>query len=188
MEEYLGIIKLFAGNFAPVGYLECNGQLLSIAQNSALFSIIGVTYGGDGISTFALPDLRGRVAAGRSNTLPLGAMVGAANATATGQGQLSVANLPAHSHTASAVMNVNNAGGTSSDPTGNLIGSSGPATDKEFNSSPATGTMHPGAVSVTVDSTGNGVPFPVQSNVNVMQPTLALTYIICAQGIYPSRP
>jgi microcystin-dependent protein len=60
MEEYLGIIKLFAGNFAPRGWALCNGQLLSIAQNSALFAILGTAYGGDGVTTFALPDMRVR--------------------------------------------------------------------------------------------------------------------------------
>ena len=64
MEEYIGIVKLFAGNFAPRGWMFCDGSLLSIAQNSALFSILGTTYGGDGRTTFALPNLKGRMALG----------------------------------------------------------------------------------------------------------------------------
>lgn len=188
MEEYLGIIKIFAGNYAPRGYMLCQGQLLSVSQNTALFSIIGTTYGGDGVTTFALPDLRNRVPAGISSTLPEGAVVGSPTVTAFGQGILSVANIPPHTHNAAAVINVNNAAGTSSDPTGNLLGSSGPATDKEYNNADATGTMSDKAVTVTIGSTGNGAPFTVQTNVNVMQPTLGVCYIICVEGIYPSRP
>jgi microcystin-dependent protein len=62
LDPFVGEVMLFAGNFAPTGYAQCNGQLMAISQNTALFSILGITYGGDGISTFALPDLRGRVA------------------------------------------------------------------------------------------------------------------------------
>lgn len=188
MDEYLGIIKLFAGNFAPRGWMQCNGQLLPISSNTALFSILGTIYGGDGVTTFALPDLRNRVAAGVSNTLPEGAMIGAASTIAFGQGILSVANIPAHTHLATGTINVNNVAGTSTDPTNNYLGSSGPATDKEYNDAAPTGTMNAGAVSVTVGSTGNGAPFTVQTSVDVMQPTLALFYIICTEGIYPSRP
>lgn len=101
MEELMGTIKMFAGNFAPRGYALCNGQMLAISQNQALFSILGTTYGGDGRTTFALPDLRGRVplgpgqGPGLSNRQP-GEKAG--NETST----LSVANLPAHNHTLSA--------------------------------------------------------------------------------------
>ena len=61
MDQYIGEIRMFAGNYAPAGWAFCDGQLLSIAQNNVLFSLIGTTYGGDGINTFALPDLRGRI-------------------------------------------------------------------------------------------------------------------------------
>ena len=188
MDEYLGIIKIFAGNFAPRGWLDCNGQLLAISQNSALFSLLGTTYGGDGITTFALPDLRNRVPAGISATMPQGAVVGSTTSVGVGQGVLTVANIPAHTHTAVATINVNNEPGSDTNPTGNFLGSSGPATDKEYNGSPATGTMNAGAASVTVGSTGEGTPFTVQTSVNVMQPTLTIRYIICTEGIYPSRP
>ena len=188
MEEYIGIIKIFAGNFAPRGYLFCQGQILPITSYQALYSILGNVYGGDGRTTFALPDLRNRVPAGPSSNFPQGAVTGSASTTAMGQGILSVANLPAHSHQATAVINVNNEAGNSTDPTGNFLGSSGPAIDKEYNNSPATGTMNAGAVSVTVGNTGNGTPFAVQTNVDVMQPTIALNYIICTDGLYPPHP
>jgi microcystin-dependent protein len=77
MEQYLGTIKLFAGNFAPRGWAFCHGQLLSISQNTALFSLLGITYGGNGSTTFGLPDLRGRV--------PMGAEKGANISVALGQ-------------------------------------------------------------------------------------------------------
>lgn len=188
MDEYLGFIKLFTGNFAPVGWLQCNGQLLQISQYEALYSLLGTTYGGDGNSTFALPDLQNRVPAGASNTLAIGSKTGSANVMAVGQGTLSEANLPPHTHSAAAVINVNNAAGTSSDPTGNLLGSSGPATDKEYNNGDPTGTMSQGAVTVHVESTGSGAPFAVQTNIDVMQPTMGLMYIICVNGYYPQHP
>lgn len=186
-DEYLGVIKLFAGLFIPQGYMACNGQVLPISGNEALYSLLGTTYGGNGSSTFALPDLRNRVPAGVSNTLPEGAVIGSQSTVAIGQGVLSVANMPAHTHNAVGVINVNNVAGNSTDPTGNFLGSSGPATDKEYNDSPATGTMNQGAVSISVGSTGNGAPFSVQTSVNVMQPTIGLFYIICTQGVYPPR-
>ena len=76
MDEYIGIIKLFAGNFAPRGFMLCQGQLLSIAQHSALYSILGVTYGGNGQTTFALPDLRAKFPAGTNQPTDVGALGG----------------------------------------------------------------------------------------------------------------
>ena len=77
--DTLGMIKAFAGNFEPGGYVACNGQLLSIAQNQALFAVLGTTYGGDGVTTFALPDLRGRDIIGAGPGTPIGAKVGQTN-------------------------------------------------------------------------------------------------------------
>src|SRR5687767_4324920 len=97
MDEFIGIVKIFAGNFAPRGWMFCQGQLLSIAQNTALFSILGTTYGGNGQTTFALPDLRGRVPVGVGQgpglpSMSLGEMSGATSATMT------IQNMPAHTH------------------------------------------------------------------------------------------
>src|SRR6185295_12464655 len=114
-EPFIGMIVMFAGNFAPRNWAFCNGQLLSIAQNTALFSILGTTYGGDGRTTFALPDLRGRVpihpgqGPGTSN-YSLGQQGGVENVTVT-QNQL-----PAHSHGVNAVAQ----GGNQASPVGNL--------------------------------------------------------------------
>jgi microcystin-dependent protein len=97
MEPYIGEIRMFAGNFAPQGWAFCNGQLLSIAENDVLFSLIGTTYGGDGQTTFALPDLRGRIPVhqGRSTfgtIFPLGSTGGTETVT------LTQAQIPSHSH------------------------------------------------------------------------------------------
>lgn len=97
MEPILGSIMLFAGNFQVRGFWNCDGRLLSIAENSALFSILGTTYGGDGVSTFALPDLRGRIPVGQGQgpglrSVSLGERSGSNTAT------LTVANMPAHNH------------------------------------------------------------------------------------------
>lgn len=181
--ETIGTIILFAGNFAPRSWAFCEGQLLSISQNTALFSILGTTYGGDGKSTFALPDLRGRVpiqqgtGAGLSHH-SLGAKVGKETNT------LQVANLPAHNHVASlkvssanANLNVATAGSSIASP-GSLSGRTFTPTEG-FNSTIPNITMN--NESVTTNNTGSNTP------VNNIQPSLALNYIICLNGVYPSR-
>ncbi|WP_430812432.1 MULTISPECIES: phage tail protein [unclassified Carboxylicivirga] len=173
-EGMIGEIRMFAGNFAPRGWALCDGQLLSIAQNSALFSILGTTYGGDGRTTFALPDLRGRVPvhAGSGPGLSpyaLGQKGGAETTT------LSVGNLPAHSHNASVVNKVNNDEATSDDPSGKYPAVSGENMYHELSNAES-------AVStVMVENTGEGQAFDQR------QPYATINYIICLQGIYPSR-
>src|SRR5947209_8737122 len=103
-EPYLGGVFIFAGNFAPSGYMLCAGQLLPISQNSALFAILGTTFGGDGVQTFALPDLRGRTAvgAGQGPGLPnvsLGQVGGSQNVS------LLLTNMPSHTHAATVTIN-----------------------------------------------------------------------------------
>lgn len=164
MEPFIGTIILFAGNFAPRGWAFCAGQLLSIAQNSALFSILGTTYGGDGRTTFALPDLRGRVPVGigQGPGLPavdLGEQGGAATTT------LLATNLPAHSHS--------------------FALAHAPADGKEAGYL-ASGEIYASAKNSvapadTIGVAGNNAP------VNNMQPYTGLNYIIALEGIYPSR-
>ena len=177
MDAFIGSIILFAGNFAPRGWELCNGQLLSISQNTALFSILGTTYGGDGITTFALPDLRGRVPAHSGNgsqgpgldAVQLGESAGSNNVT------LTRTNMPAHSHTLAAA----DGSGDSSSPSGNLLGSYGtdaPPTGP-YTSGKATVSMAPNAVGISGDN----------QPVSIMQPYLGLNYIICLEGIFPSR-
>lgn len=164
----IGEIRLFAGNFAPRDWAFCNGQLMSIAANSALFSILGTTYGGNGTSTFALPDLRGRVPVG------VGQGPGLSNrqlGEASGQETVTLtqANLPSHSHTLAA-------GGmpTTSDPAGAYLPT---GTSRIYGPGPATTQLAP----ATIGLTGQNVP------VNNVQPYLGMSYVICLYGIYPAR-
>ena len=171
MESFLASIIIFAGNFAPRGWAFCDGQLLSIAQNTALFSLLGTTFGGDGVTNFALPDLRGRVplhpgqGPGLSSYL-LGQPGGSENTS------LLPANLPSHNHPLNAVSEA----GSASSPAGAFLGNSG-ALDKEYATS---GTM----VAMNANAIGNaGQSQPIGN----LQPYLAINFIITLEGIYPSR-
>lgn len=173
-EPFIGEIRIFAGNYAPRGWALCNGQLLPINQNAALYSILGVTYGGDGRTTFGLPDLRGRVPmhAGNGNGLtnrPLGQKSGSEETT------IAVANLPAHSHTAVSHADSNVA--VSDSPKG-AVPARNAASTPQF-SSEENAELKSGAV--TIEETGGGQP------VSTMQPFLVLNYIIALQGIFPPR-
>ncbi|MGD1876993.1 MAG: phage tail protein [Kiloniellaceae bacterium] len=176
----LGSLCLFAGNFAPRGWALANGQLLPIAQNTALFSIIGTTYGGDGRTTFALPDLRGRVpiSAGTGAGLPnyaLGEKAGSPFTT------LTLNNLPSHSHTATGTAKAATAAASTEAPAGAYWASDG-RTKVYFSGSPnATTDMVSGGVAVSVGNTGEGQLFQTQS------PYLAMNWIIATTGIFPSR-
>jgi microcystin-dependent protein len=167
---FVGEIALVGFNFAPVGWALCNGQLLAINQNTALFSLLGTMYGGDGVTTFALPDLRGRVplhmgqGPGLSNRT-IGEAAGAESST------LTPAQMPAHTHQAMST----SFNGVTDSPVGNV-----PARDAA--GTPIYGTvpnapMHAGAI----QSTGGSQPH------DNMQPFLAINYIISLVGIYPSR-
>ena len=170
-EPFIGEIRMFAGNFAPRGWAKCEGQLLAISSNTALFSILGTRYGGDGRTTLALPDLRGRVAIG-SGTGPGLTPRSLSQRSGSETNMLTVANLPAHNHSINAVT----ADGNTSVPGGNLPAGT-KLLDKEYSDATATTTMN----ATMVSSTGGG------QAVNNMQPFLTVTYIIALQGIYPSR-
>jgi microcystin-dependent protein len=169
---FLGEIRMFGGNFAPRGWAFCNGQILSISQNTALFSLLGTTYGGNGQTTFALPDLRGRVpnhfgqGPGLSNYTQ-GQVGGTENVT------LLQSQLPAHSHSVNAVA----AGGNQASPAGALPAIESTGTSLNFSSSAANTTMN----AATISNTGQSQPFPV------IQPYLTINFIIALQGIFPSR-
>ncbi len=168
--QYIGEIRIFPYNFAPSGWTTCSGQIMSISQNTALFSLLGTTYGGNGTSTFALPDLRGRVPVGQGSGPGLSQYVIGQSAgvetVALSQGQM-----PSHSHTVEA----NAAKATSKLPGGHVLAHSG---ENEFATAPdGTTTMNPAMIAAT----GSG-----QAHTNV-QPYLALTPCIALQGIFPSR-
>ena len=173
-EPMLGEIKIFAGNFAPRGWALCDGQLLAIAQNQALFSILGTTYGGDGRTTFALPDLRGRVPihAGQGPGLTsrrLGETGGQETVT------LNVNQIPAHTHTVH--LNADSSVALTDKPEDGLPARNAAATP-QFGSESNT-TLSTQAVSV--ESTGGNQAHPN------MQPFVTVNYIIALQGIFPSR-
>lgn len=171
MEPFIGQIMMFGGNFAIRGWAKCDGQLLAISQYSALFSILGTTYGGDGHSTFGLPDLRGRVpihagnGPGLSNKA-LGQKAGHENVT------LSEAQIPSHAH--GVTINTSSSEGDTAIPGANILAKSGTG----GYTTQATDSTLGGASST---NTGGG-----QSHTN-MQPYLAVTFLIALEGIYPSR-
>lgn len=178
MEGYIAEIRLFAGNFAPRGWAFCNGQILSIAQNTALFSLLGTTYGGNGQTTFALPDLRGRTAVGpgQGPGLPavnLGQVAGEPNHT------LIITEMPAHNHATQVTTNANTNAGDVSVPTNAIWSSS--ESGAPYVTGAGNTAMSPSAVQVTVGIAGGSQPH------NNMQPYLGMNYIICMEGIYPSR-
>jgi microcystin-dependent protein len=170
-DPFLGEIRMFGGNFAPIGWALCAGQILPISQNTALFSLLGTTYGGNGTTTFALPDLRGRVplsfgqGPGLSNYV-LGQASGSENVTLISN------QMPAHAHAVSAVAGNQ---GTSSHPNNQFLASSGSAVI--YNAGPPDSSMNAGMI----QNTGGNQPHPN------LQPYLCLNFIIALQGIYPSR-
>jgi microcystin-dependent protein len=171
---FIGQIAVFAGNFAPRGWALCNGQLLSIAQNTALFSILGTTYGGNGTTTFALPDLQGRAAlhfgqgAGLSNYVE-GEVLGTESVSLVGN------QVPLHTHNVMAA-----ATGTTPTPgTGAVLGTSAATTSAYVPLPNSTGATNLAPSSIT--PAGSSLPHENR------QPFLALSYMIALDGIFPSR-
>lgn len=180
-EPFLGEIRALGFNFAPRGWAECNGQLLPISSNTALFSLLGTTYGGDGRTTFALPDLRGRVAVQQGTGPGLkGWRLGERGGSETNT--LLTQNMPAHNHT----IGLGSAKGDQKAGVGRYLAkvtgddeAGGGFGDLIFtDTAPAAGdTLSNGSVR----NTGSNIP------VNNIQPTLALNYCIALVGLYPSR-
>lgn len=170
---FIAEIVMFGGNFAPRGWAFCQGQLLSIAQNTALFSLLGTTYGGNGQTTFALPDLRGRVPMQQGSGPGLTPRVlGEQGGTETVT--LLITQMPAHNHTAVISTKANNGPLSDNVPTNNYWA------EGSYNSATNT-SMNPAAVQATIGISGGSQPH------NNMQPFLALNFIIATQGIFPSR-
>jgi len=186
MEEFLGIVKIFAGNFAPRGWMLCQGQILAISPNTALFSILGTTYGGNGQTTFALPNLCGRVPVGWGQGPGLSNYV-LGETTGTESTSLLITNMPAHNHVATSTLSLNasDAAATVATPVaGNALGAG-----KDVNTDPVSmyTTSAPnvplagGTVTTTVGIAGGSQP------ISILQPILAVTYIICISGVFPTR-
>ncbi|WP_052123410.1 phage tail protein [Flavobacterium beibuense] len=179
MEGTMAEIRLFAPNFAPKNWSYCAGQTLAISSNTALFSLIGTIYGGDGRTTFKLPDFRSRVpvGAGPSNTGITAYTMGQVSGTATVTA--SVANLPAHIH--SGILNYALPAYSDEGDTATPTGAGLAAASGLFSTNPPNASLYPPSAHITIEDNGGGASF------SIMQPYLSINYIICVQGIYPSR-
>lgn len=222
MDAFLGTILPWPASYAPAGWAFCDGRILQVNQYQALFAVIGPQYGGNGSTTFALPDLRGRTILGTNGQPPLsnrtaGQHGGAESVSAVGSGAASVtltqANLPAHTHNATLSMSGLNAVTDISVSTGTggqlaatqgatlastAAGASGAAIYQPSSVAPVApvtlggvSTTVSGSGSVTVANTGDGAAVPVSVTVTTpvatLPPFLTLNYIICLNGIFPTR-
>ncbi len=177
MNPFIGQIIMFGGNFAPRGWALCDGQLLSIAQNTALFSILGTTYGGDGRTTFGLPDLRGRVAMHAGNGPGLTPRrLGQKGGTETNT--LNVTQLPSHNHLATGTVNLGTVANTASGSGAFLPITTGA---NFYSDTGGNADMNANALTVTTSNTGNSSP------VNNIQPYQCVNFIIALVGVFPSR-
>ncbi|HTG55571.1 MAG TPA: tail fiber protein [Niabella sp.] len=165
---FVGMICIFGFNFPPRGWAYCNGQILSLQQNTQLFALIGTYYGGDGQTTFALPDLRGRAPVSQENASgAVGMQEGVPNGT------LLLSNLPAHNH----LVNASSAAGDTAAPAGAFRANTG-VFDKEYRTTvtaPTTVQMNASMVGYT----GSNTAF------SIIQPSLSLNYCIAMEGVYP---
>ena len=193
MNGTIGEIRAFGGNFAPRAWALCNGQLLAISQNTALFSILGTTYGGDGRTSFALPDLRGRgpISSGTGpglSTHKLGQRAGTQTET------LNELQIPSHFHyaipsapTFATKIGVTSEDPSDTDPSDNVLASSAP--NSIYASASEATDEALGAVTTTQITAGSVQVAPTGGNQshNNMQPYLTINWVICMQGIFPSR-
>lgn len=165
-QPYVGEIRMFAGNFAPAGWMFCAGQLLPISENETLFNLIGTTYGGDGQSTFALPDLRGRLPLHFGNSTILATTGGVEQVTLTGN------QIPGHSHVLLATSDT----ATEASPTGRIPAATASATIAPYGTDAPQSTL----AAASVSATGGSQPH------DNMQPYLCVNFIISLFGIFPS--
>jgi len=175
MDPFIGQIEAFGFNFAPRGWAQCNGQLISISQNPALFSLLGTTYGGDGRTTFGLPDLRGRVAINQGqgpglSTYVMGQVSGSEGVT------LQLPQMPSHNHVATFRGNGEDA--SSGEPGNKTLGL---ASTNIYNANPPESGQTLNAGSIQVGVAGGNMPH------NNMQPYLVVNYCIALVGIFPPR-
>lgn len=177
MDAYVGEIRAVGFNFAPVNWAMCQGQIMQIRSNTALFAILGTMYGGNGTTTFALPNLCGRaiINAGQGpglSTYPQGAAVGSESVT------LDLMQTPAHIHTITGTLPVFNGNADSANPSKNFLANT---PINQYGEAAGTGTMAQGIIKGTSGPSGGG-----QAHNNMM-PYLTMNYIICLNGIFPPR-
>lgn len=164
-QPFVGEIRMFASSFAPAGWAFCNGALLPISENDTLFNLIGTTYGGDGQSTFALPDLQSRVPMHVGNGHTLAESAGVEEVT------LTIQQIPAHTH----AVTVSGDAGAVTDPTGAVVGSN-----------PTIQLFRPGNATSALNATAMSPVGGSQPHTNI-QPYLAISFIISLFGIYPQQ-
>jgi microcystin-dependent protein len=181
MEGVIGYVTLFAGNFSPRNWAFCQGQTINIASNTALFSILGTTYGGNGQTTFLLPDLRGRVVVGAGqgpglSYYALGQSSGQESVTMLG------GNLPLHTHPMSvnAKMPAHSLAAATS-PVNAEFGPDDTGAAAPYTQNPPNALLQAYPAQLTTTPTGNSTPF------SIIHPVLGLNYVICMYGIYPQR-
>jgi microcystin-dependent protein len=168
MDQYLGEIRMFGGTFAPVGWAQCAGQLLQISLYEALYNLIGTTYGGDGVSTFGLPDLRGRVPVHHGSGYVMGQSAG------TERVALNSSQNPPHSHTLYGSVNP----ATSNSPQNAVAAAiTGGGTTSAYDTAQPHSPIAPSAISA------QGLSQPHEN----MQPYLCITFIIALEGVYPPQ-
>lgn len=178
MEGTIGEIRLFAATFAPTDWAYCNGSILAIRSYTALFAILGTTYGGDGRVTFGLPNLAGRSALGAGqgpglSHYDLGETKGVNAVT------LNVSNLPVHTHTATGTIAIpaSSQDGDSDTPSNNMVA----AKDSMYTSQAGDSSTKPTALTLQVGVSGENIPLKIN------QPSLGMNYIICLYGVFPPR-
>jgi microcystin-dependent protein len=180
-EVYLGQIIMFAGNFAPRGTALCNGQLMSIQQNAALFAVLGTFYGGDGQTTFALPNLQSQVPVHQGNGNGLSSyVIGQAGGVATVT--INASTTPPHTHTLDATRTTANNSTISPSVLPGVPTAANPGASPEFYANPGAVPLTPNLLAAAVCSLAGGS----QPHTNQM-PTLGITFIIALAGIFPSR-
>ncbi len=182
MEGYISEVRMFAGNFAPMSWAFCQGQLMSIANYTALFSLVGTTYGGDGQTTFGLPDLRSRVPIHNGqgpglSAYALGQMAGSENIT------LTALNVGGHTHavTGNAAIAVASGEGTTPVAVNNFLAGNGDAIYSTATDNSAMAPASLSGVTVAPQTPSGNTP------INTLQPYQAMNFIICLEGIFPSR-
>ena len=200
MDTFIGQIIMFAGNFAPRDWAFCDGQLLQISENQSLYSILGTTYGGDGRTTFGLPDFRGRIPIGKGQgngltTRRMGEQIGIEDVT------LSTAQMPIHSHAAettisgssvTAKLKASSAEGTTNVPLNNYLAKPSNIGLQSINMYDSSADIEMASDAIEIDLsavTANTTSDDTGGNSahNNIQPSLVMNYIICVNGIYPSR-
>ncbi len=181
-QPYVGEIRMFGGNFAPAGWAFCDGALLSISENETLYNLIGTTFGGDGQSTFGMPDLRSRIPVHTGTNLQtgtnyvFGSFAGTESVTLTGN------QIPSHAHAVTGELNMKTRASNPDNqlsPVGNAIAIA--PGKKYFSRNPsANGFMGPLATNITLNSSGSSIPH------NNMQPYVCVNFIISLFGVFPT--